>query len=231
MNEIEISDKVILISAPEIIKIPIIENNEPLIDIKELKILKYGFSPEIPNNTNYTKMRLSVFHKLVEAQALLPKGLSFCLYEAYRSISLQQLLFDTRFAKVKALYPNWSNEELFDETIKMVAPVINKDSSINIPPHSTGAAVDVYLIDEFRQAVDMGIHPEKWMDDIEGTLSQTNCSFISKEAQANRQIMSNALMAVGFVNYPTEYRHWSYGDRYWAYHQKQPCCAIYGSKD
>ena len=26
-----------------------------------------------------------------------------------------------------------------------------------------------------------------------------------------------ALATEGFVNYPTEYWHWSYGDRYWAY--------------
>lgn len=30
--------------------------------------------------------------------------------------------------------------------------------------------------------------------------------------------MSKALETVGFVNYPAEYWHWSYGDRYWAYH-------------
>jgi D-alanyl-D-alanine dipeptidase len=25
------------------------------------------------------------------------------------------------------------------------------------------------------------------------------------------------MRATGFVNYPTEWWHWSYGDRYWAY--------------
>jgi D-alanyl-D-alanine dipeptidase len=40
--------------------------------------------------------------------------------------------------------------------------------------------------------------------------------------------MSSALTKVGFVNYPGEYWHWSYGDRYWAYHvgAKE---AIYGT--
>jgi hypothetical protein len=27
------------------------------------------------------------------------------------------------------------------------------------------------------------------------------------------------MQAHGFVNYPTEWWHFSYGDRYWAYHQ------------
>lgn len=40
--------------------------------------------------------------------------------------------------------------------------------------------------------------------------------------------MGDVLEAVGFVNYPTEYWHWSYGDRYWAYH-KQKSNALYTS--
>lgn len=31
-------------------------------------------------------------------------------------------------------------------------------------------------------------------------------------------ILSGALRDVGFINYPGEYWHWSYGDRYWAHH-------------
>ena len=96
-------------------------------------------------------MRRSVYEKLVQAQTLLPPGLKLCLYEGYRSIALQTLLYNNRFEKVRALHPNWPQGELFDETTKLVSPVINKDGSHNIPPHSTGAAIDVYLIDELGQ--------------------------------------------------------------------------------
>jgi len=40
--------------------------------------------------------------------------------------------------------------------------------------------------------------------------------------------MSDALIQQGFVNYPTEYWHWSYGDKYWAFIKQQPY-AIYDS--
>lgn len=49
-----------------------------------------------------------------------------------------------------------------------------------------------------------------------------------KEAGQYRKIMSAVLEKVGFVNYPFEYWHWSYGDRYWAYHKKETH-AIYAS--
>ena len=109
-----------------------------------------------------------------------------------------------------------------------MSPVTNQDGSKNIPPHSTGAAIDVYLVDDHGKPLDMGIHPKDWMKDKDGRLSLTNSKIISDEATSNRQIMSHVLSKVGFVNYPTEYWHWSYGDKYWAFVKQQPF-AIYGS--
>lgn len=219
---------IILISDPEVLAIPITENKEPLVDLKNQSIIAYGPSPEIPNNEDYTKMRRTVYEKLVQAQALLPKGVKLCLYEGYRSFSLQRLLFENRFSKVRALQPNWSEVQVFDETTRLVSPVMNKDGSQNIPPHSTGAAIDVYLIDEMGQPLDMGIQVKDWMDDEDGSLSQTESRTISADAQHYRAIMNKALLTTGFINYPTEYWHWSYGDRYWAYQTEHPQ-AIYGS--
>ena len=73
----------------------------------------------------------------------------------------------------------------------------------------------------------MDIHPEKWMQDTGGVLSLTASDYISDVARKNRQIMNDVLTAAGFVNYPTEYWHWSYVDRYWAYIE-QRAYAIYG---
>lgn len=60
----------------------------------------------------------------------------------------------------------------------------------------------------------MGIHPKDWQLNIEGLLSKTKSPHISQEAQKNRAIMSATLYATDFINYPTEYWDWSYGDRY-----------------
>lgn len=223
-----VQKNIILISDPDVIAIPILENNEPLVDLRNQTVIAYGPSPEIPNNTDYTKMRRTVYEKLVQALSLLPKGIKLCVYEGYRSLSLQRLLFDNRFSKVRDLHPNWSKDQVFDETTKLVSSVKNKDGSQNIPPHSTGAAIDVYLIDEAGHPVDMGIQVKDWMDDEDGSLSQTDLRTISAEARHYRDIMNEALLAVSFINYPTEYWHWSYGDRYWA-HQAGYKYAIYGS--
>src|SRR5262249_51442047 len=105
---------IILIADPRILAVEIQENGEALYDLKDRSKIAYGPSPEIPNNTDYTKMRESVYEKLVQAQALLPEGLLFCLYEGYRSLSLQQTLFDNRFQLVQELYPQWNRDQVFD---------------------------------------------------------------------------------------------------------------------
>jgi D-alanyl-D-alanine dipeptidase len=221
------TNEIILIADPRILEIPIQDNQEPMVNLINQSEIVCGPSPEIPNNTDYTKMRKTVYEKLIQAQKLLPTGLSFCLYEAYRSLSLQKMLFDTRYAKVKALHPDWQHPQIFAETIKLVSPMINLDGSNNIPPHSTGGAIDVYLLDDQGEYVEMGIHPKDWMSDQDGSLSLSASQVISAEAKKNRKIMHDVLLAVGFVNYGTEYWHWSYGDRYWAYYQNKPH-AIYG---
>lgn len=218
----------ILVADAKILSIPIVDNQEPLVNIAEIGGIAFGPSPEIPNNTDYTFMRKSVYEKLLKAQELLPKGLRFCLYEAYRSLSLQKMLFDNRYDTLTNLYPTWTHEQIFLENIKMIAPVINLDGSKNIPPHSTGGAIDVYLINDDGNAVDMGIHPKDWMEDLDGSFSLTASTIISNEAKYHRKLMSDALTAVGFVNYYTEYWHWSYGDRYWAFYKKA-ANAIYSS--
>lgn len=221
-------NEIIFITNPAILTMAVIENNEPMMDLKNQQEVIFGSSPEIPDNRDYTKMRKSVYEKLKQAQASLPTGLRFCIYEAYRSISLQKMLFDARFEKISKLHPHWSYEDIFTETTRLVSPVINLDGSANIPPHSTGGAVDLYLIDETGEPVDMGIHPKDWMDDEDGSLSITSSEIISLEAKKNRKILNSVMSAVGFVNYPTEFWHWSYGDRYWAYHMKMSH-AIYDS--
>ncbi|MCA8033337.1 hypothetical protein LGM46_10085 [Burkholderia arboris] len=58
----------------------------------------------------------------------------------------------------------------------------------------------------------------------------THNAFISRAAARNRQILIDALTRTGFTNYPSEWWHWSFGDRYWAVIQNESH-AIYGPVD
>ena len=228
MLSFEVLAGVTLISDPKVLSIPVHENNDAWVDLRAQKTIVIGPSLEILNNQDYTYLRKMVYEKLKLAQSKLPKGYHFCLYEGYRSLALQKMLFDKQYHNVKTRHPDWKEKDIFMETTKLVSPVINPDNTPNIPPHSTGAAIDVYLIDDKGEVIDMGIHPKDWMLDNDGHLSETVSSAISDTAKQNRNVMNKALIAAGFVNYPTEYWHWSYRDRYWAYVKKHNY-AIYGN--
>ncbi len=187
---------IILLADPEILAVPIQENHETFVDLKDQDIIAVGPSPEIPNNTDYTKMRKSVYEMLVTAQEMLPQGMKFCLYEGCRSLTLQEKLFNDRYHVVKNTHPTWAHAETFIETTRLVSPVINLDGTQNIPPHSTGAAIDVYLINTEYEIIDMGIRVDEWMKDVDGSLSITDSTAISKSARQNRNIMSKVLTEV-----------------------------------
>jgi len=58
----------------------------------------------------------------------------------------------------------------------------------------------------------------------------TDSPDLDAPARHNRAVLSAALRGAGFVNYPTEWWHWSYGDRYWAMVTGAEA-AIYGPRE
>jgi D-alanyl-D-alanine dipeptidase len=220
--------KILYIADPEILAVPIVECEEPLIDIKDYDELRYGPPPECELTAGcYTKMRKTAYEKLCQAQKQLPKGWRFQLYEGFRSLSVQQMLFEQIYNQVVSRDPKKNHQENFIETTKLVSPVINLDGSRNIPAHNTGGAIDIEIIMENGQLADMGMAAKDWCN-VAPDLCSTGYTEINETAKKNRKLLFDLLTAHGFINYPTEWWHYSYGDRYWGYHQKIKQ-AIYGS--
>ncbi|HLC58680.1 MAG TPA: M15 family metallopeptidase [Candidatus Nanoarchaeia archaeon] len=144
------------------------------------------------------------------AQSILPNNFSIKLVDGFRSMSIQKELYHSVFEEFKNKFPTLSDEELEIKTDKFVAnPKI-------IPPHTTGGAIDLTLVDSNLNELDMGTSVNFLADE-----AATNHPNISEEAKKNRQILIECLEKVGFVNYPLEWWHWSYGDRTWAFYKKK----------
>ena len=184
-------NELVLNTDPRVQAIPIHELGDPLVDLRHQVELLYGPAPRMVSNTSYTKMRRSVYYKLLEAQRLLPTDFRICLREGLRTLFLQNFLFQDCWETIRTANPGWTNQAVYSEVIKTVSPVETLNGALNVPPHSTGAAADIYLVSQLGNPVNMD--------------------------KANRKILSTAMEAAGFVNYPAENRHWSYGDRYWAF--------------
>ncbi|MGO4421161.1 M15 family metallopeptidase, partial [Streptomyces sp. MCAF7] len=98
-----------------------------------------------------------------------------------------------------------------------------------IAPHSAGAAVDLTLVTADGRELDMGTRVNASPEESDGAC-YTHADNIGPEARANRRMLGAALTAAGLVNYPTEWWHWSFGDRYWALATGADS-ALYGPRD
>jgi D-alanyl-D-alanine dipeptidase len=128
--------------------------------------------------------------------------------EGYRPAALQREYFEGYASQLRAGHPGWSDEDIHSAASRYVSPP-------EIAPHTAGAAVDLTLADADGRELDLGTPMGANPEESDGAC-YTDAVNISEEARANRKVLSAALAAAGLVNYPTEWWHWSLGDRYWA---------------
>lgn len=192
----------LLLSDPRVAAVPVLDVDEPLVPFDEL-----------------TLVRLELAVRLWSAQAALPSGIGLRVVEGYRPAHRQQAIIDRYSAQLRAEHPGIGEPELHVLTSRYVAPLA-------VAPHVAGAAVDVTLVDSCGQELDMGTPIDATPEESGG-----RCYFaadgISREARANRNLLARVLCREGLVNYPTEWWHYSYGDRYWAV-ATRASAALYG---
>lgn len=216
MNQADI----VLISDPRVLAIAIKDNNDTLANLETFPDLKIDRRKSSSSNPFHYLRTLTVY-KLLDVQSSLPSGIKLLIIEGYRPLSLQKEYFEEYINELKKKYPDWPEEKLNIEASKYVAP-----PSI-IPPHSTGGAIDLTLCNSEGRELDMGTSINTNPEESDNACF-TGAENISKGARENRNILIDAMTKHGFINYPTEWWHWSYGDRYWAYMTHQEV-ALLGS--
>ncbi|MFE4053978.1 M15 family metallopeptidase [Streptomyces sp. YIM B13518] len=167
----------------------------------------------------YAHVRQGVLTRLLHARSLLPTGVQLLFIEGYRPLALQRRYFEEYSGRLARAHPDWQAAELREAAGRFVSPP-------EIAPHSAGAAVDVTLIDHAGRELDMGTRVNADPEESNGAC-YTDAPGLSTRARTNRATLKAVLSAAGLVNYPTEWWHWSFGDRYWALQTRQPA-ACYG---
>ncbi|MEU7022583.1 M15 family metallopeptidase [Streptomyces sp. NPDC046203] len=213
--------EIVLMSDPKIAAIPVVECGERLVDVRRGDSLLVDTREQDPADV-FAYLREGVLERLVKAQAMLPKGLRLLFVEGYRPPSLQRKYFEEYADQLRAAHLDWSAEQIHSAASRYVSPP-------DIAPHSAGAAVDLTLADADGRELDLGTRMNADPEESEGAC-YTQAANISEEARANRHLLGTALTAAGMVNYPTEWWHWSFGDRYWALITGE-ATALYGPKE
>lgn len=190
-------------------KMEIDENNEQLVDLRDECP---GVAFEIADYLNHSSeaedahfVRKSIARMINIAQANLPAGLRLLIKCGYRTPEVQARQYRKDYEELRLEHPNWDKAKLDTEIVKRTDPP-------DVGPHCTGGAIDLSIIDESGKQLDMGTKMGVFNLDTY-TYSET----INSTSKSNRNILIDVMSKAGFLNFPAEWWHWSYGDREWAY--------------
>jgi D-alanyl-D-alanine dipeptidase len=215
-------------------QIPIFECGEPLMAIP-LEL----FAVESPHP--YEKLgapygehspyylRQSVIENLIQAQNYLNivhPNWHIQIFDAYRPIAVQQFMVDYSFTQAVQdrglinveLSPN-QHQEVWEAVYEIWAvPSLDQKTP---PPHSTGAAVDVALVDNAGQIVNMGSPIDEMSERSHPDYYANNYDPEAQQYHAHRQLLRDVMLKAGFQRNPREWWHFSVGDQMWAWLNNQ----------
>lgn len=217
----------VLLSDPRIAQIPIVERDEDLVRVMPSDCLSIAVAVPVPpaqgvpppTTPVHDLLRSDVARRLAVAAAALPGQVRLHLVEAYRPPEVQAALYEAHRRRLLRDLPGIDVTESHRLASRFVAPPA-------VAAHPSGAAVDVTLVDPGGRPLDMGTAIDATPEDSDGAC-YLDAPGISTRARANRRLLAAALRTAGFVNYPTEWWHWSHGDRYWAFVTRSRA-AVYG---
>lgn len=192
----------ILLSDPDVGLVPVHDSGEPLVPVADA----LGH-PRAGHAAPAVRVRASVAERLGRAQSALPAGLRLRVVEGHRSARSQSTIIERYRRALTASDPDLDEGTLHRLASRFVAP-------LDVAPHVAGAAVDLTVADDDGD-LDLGTAVDATPEDSRYAC-YTAATWIPEHARRNRVLLARAMTSAGFVNYPTEWWHWSYGDRYWA---------------
>jgi D-alanyl-D-alanine dipeptidase len=211
-------ESVVLMGDSRVTGIPVSDNGEELADVRDhgLRVSSYYAD----DAGDFAHVRAGVAARLRHAAQALPREVHLLLIEGYRPPVLQRRYFDEYLGSLREASPDGDEEQLRMLASRYVSPPA-------IAPHSAGAAIDLTLCDGEGRELDLGTAVNANPEQSAGACYTRHPS-VTGQARRNRDTLAGALRAAGLVNYPTEWWHWSYGDRYWAMATGAPR-AVYGA--
>lgn len=190
--------------------VPIADNGEPLVDPCTLspRIHFAAKHPKFEDMKRTPRVRQGVAERLAQAAESLPAGIDIEIFEGFRPLAQQRFMYESLKADFAKRHPEWAKATLHRVTNTLSAPPDDPCP----PPHTTGGAVDLGLLDVAkRELLDM-TSPFAWDE----TSAPRRMKGLSAEAQKNRGLLIQTLEVTGLTNYAGEWWHWSYGDSGWA---------------
>lgn len=178
-------------------RVRLVECGEPLIDLREhligLKVMRESAVPWA---------REGVADRLAIARHNL-SPFDIGLREAWRSLERQKFLYDHYFRSLDTAKDYGIRRRLAN---RFFAPYDQKAP----PGHTTGAAIDVWLLDEAGEPISLDGHGMRFRS------APTFSARLSRQVSELRALLHDAMLDAGFTNCRDEWWHYSFGDAGWA---------------
>ena len=217
--------------------IPITECGEPLVPIPLERFAWVSPHPYIALGAPYGDkspffVRQTVLERLHNAQAYLEEqrsGWRLQIFDAYRPLGVQQFMVDYTFQTVVAeagldstTLTEAERQTILQQVYEFWAPPLIDPATP--PPHSTGAAIDLTLVDQTGNPVEMGSAIDQLSSRSYPNYFAIGMDIEEQRYHAHRQLLYESMQAAGFLRHPKEWWHFSYGDQLWAwlYQQANP---------
>lgn len=219
---------------------PILECGEPLVPIPLEQFAVESPHPYQKLGASYGEaspyyLRESVVAALITAQANLQQqhpGWYIQIFDAYRPVDVQQFMVNYTFSVVVQAQ-QLNSDALSDEQQQAIWQDVYKIWAVpsldpkTPPPHSTGAAVDITLVDRTGQPVDMG-------SAIDELSPRSHPDYYARQPELlchhYRQLLKDVMYSAGFRRHPGEWWHFCLGDQMWAWlcNQENPTDTVTG---
>lgn len=178
------------------------------------------------SGTDVIYLRSGVVEKLRQARKFLPVRWNFKIWDGFRTVATQKLLYENYWKELKNQHFDWSDECLAEAVETFIAPP--STNPLLPAPHNTGAAIDLTIVDENNDELPMGTVFDEFSSKSFTDNFKEGRNYEDRIFHKNRMLLVEIMSKVGFVNYPQEWWHFSYGDQFWAAETNAEC-AIYGS--
>ncbi len=209
-------------------RVPIDRSDEPLVAIPSPEFDLVTPHPYASLGAPYGEkspffVRSGVLDRLRQAQQqlqVIQPGWRIQIFDAYRPVAVQQFMVDHTLGQVVRdrgwdrhnLTPTQHQEALTQVYQFWAVPNLNPETP---PPHSTGAAVDITLVDATGNVLDMGseideIAVRSYPDHFVGMAE-------FESFDQNRQLLNFVMRSAGFARHYHEWWHFSWGDQLWAW--------------
>ena len=159
-----------------------------------------------PDETAYSRETVAVSLAKVQ-ERLSEHDLNLKILDAYRPIEYQQARYEQVLAQMKEKHIGEDEAQILRRTREVSYPPSLDPATP--PPHSTGAAVDLTLIDSRGVELDMG----GVYGDLHDPRIYTGSEDLTCDQRTNRNVLVLAMGGEGLTNYPGEWWHYSLGDR------------------